>query len=136
MTLEEAKLLYQRANKYYKISEIALKESFYDVCATTSHISAELFIKSTFLLLGREPPYYSFHNLRKMLSELSIHVPEIRGEVLKISKEKRRELKILDQCRSDGQYSKKEVNERLAFTCFNVVHELIIPLIEKIWKIR
>lgn len=134
MSLEKARLIYERGVRYYRISEIALNNYFYDVCATNSHISAELLIKSVFLLLNKEPPYYSFHSVRKLLSELSLHTLEFREEILRVTREKRQELKALDSCRSNGQYLEKEIDSTLALTCFKTLKEVIIPLVNKVWK--
>lgn len=133
---EKVRIFRERAFRYFKIAELTLQNSFYDVSATSSHISAELFIKSAFLLLGKEPPYYAYHSVRKLISELGIYEPSFKEEISRITKEKRKELKALDECRSAGQYSEREVDKELAILCFNALQNVVIPLVEKIYKYK
>lgn len=51
-SINNAKLLCKRALKYLRIAKEAFNEGLYDVSATNCQISAELLIKSTYLLLG------------------------------------------------------------------------------------
>ena len=90
-SINNAKLLCERALKYLRIAKEAFNEGLHDVSATNCQISAELLIKSTYLLLG----YLFLH--RKLLSVLAQLTNN--KEIEKLVKEKRKDLNLVKQGR-------------------------------------
>ena len=128
-SLDNATTLCKRALNYLKVAKKAFEEGFYDVSATNCQISAELLVKSTYLLLGFTYP--QTHNIRKLLAELARLTN--MDEINKIIKEKRKDLSLVELSRVEGQYSLVDIDSELASDCLDTVENTIIPLIKKIW---
>jgi Uncharacterized conserved protein related to C-terminal domain of eukaryotic chaperone, SACSIN len=79
--------------KYLRIAKEAFNEGLHDASATNCQISAELLIKSTYLLLGHLFP--QTHNIRKLLSVLAQLTNN--KEIEKLVKEKRKDLNLVKQ---------------------------------------
>ncbi|ARM76839.1 HEPN domain-containing protein [Acidianus manzaensis] len=122
--------LYERSLRYLIISKTALDNSFYDVSSTNCAISAELMIRSVYSLLRKDPPYYSFHHIRKILSSLSFHIPSFEGEITRLIRENRKEFVIVESSRNLGQYS--DITKENAEICINTVENKLLPLIKRI----
>jgi HEPN domain-containing protein len=128
-SINNAKLLCERALKYLRIAKEAFNEGLYDVSATNCQISAELLIKSTYLLLGYLFP--QTHNIMKLLSVLAQLTNN--KEIEKLVKEKRKDLNLVELSRAEGQYSLVDIDSEFASDCLDTVENYILPLIKDIW---
>ena len=119
----------KRALNYLKIAKNAFNDGLYDVAATNCQISAELLIKSTFLLLGFTYP--QTHSIRKLLGELA-NLTKLE-EINRVVKEKRKDINLIELSRFEGQYSLVDVDSEFASDCLDTVENVILPLVKKIW---
>lgn len=131
-SFEKAELLCRRGLSYLKVAKQSFEQGYYDVASTNCEISAELLLKSTFLYLGYSYP--ETHQIRKLLSQLSTLVPQFKDEIISLSREKRKELNLIELSRLEGQYSPIDVDSELAKDCLDTLEENLIPLIRKIWS--
>ncbi|MEM4911919.1 MAG: HEPN domain-containing protein [Metallosphaera sp.] len=129
-SFDNATLMCKRALSYLKVAEQAFNSGYYDVSSTNCEISAELLIKSTYLLLGYSYP--ESHSIRKLLSQLSLLVPELKEDISTFIKERRKDLNQVELSRFKGQSSLIDVGADFASDCLATLKEYLIPLIKKI----
>ncbi|WP_054846510.1 HEPN domain-containing protein [Sulfuracidifex tepidarius] len=128
-SFQNAVLLCKRSLNYLKASKESFKEGLYDVSSTNCQISAELLIKSTYLLLG-----YSFpqtHNIRKLLSGLAELT--LSEKIKDFVKNKRKDLNMVELNRFEGQYSLIDIDSETASDCLDTVENHLLPLMKSVW---
>jgi HEPN domain-containing protein len=95
------------ALNYLRTAKDSFDKGIYDVSAANYQISAELPIKSTYLLLGVNFPPYS---IRKLLSGLAMAAGNYSEEIQRFIKEKRKELNLVELSKLEVQYSLVDVD--------------------------
>jgi HEPN domain-containing protein len=129
-SFDNATLLCKMALNYLRTAKDSFDKGIYDVSATNCQISAELPIKSTYLLLGVNFP--QTYSIGKLLSGLAMVAGNYSEEIQRFIKEKRKELNLVELSRFEVQYSLVDVDAEYASDCLNFVEDYILPLIRNI----
>ena len=130
-SFDNATLLCKMALNYLRTAKDSFDKGTYDVSAANCQISAELPIKSTYLLLGVNFP--QTYSIRKLLSGLAMAADNYSEEIQRFIQEKRKELNLVELSKFEGQYSLVDVDAEYASDCLNFVEGYILPLIRNIW---
>jgi len=131
MSFEEARILRMRAETFLKHAKQALEREEYDFACFSSEQAAQLFIKSAMLELVGEVP--RLHRVRELLSLLGSSIPEVGMLISEFIKERRENLRALDDACITSRYLPFAYTHEDAEVLVNLAED-IINITEKVLK--
>ncbi|BDR92104.1 hypothetical protein Vsou_11970 [Vulcanisaeta souniana JCM 11219] len=133
MSLDAAEDFMRRAEEYMVVARVSFERSFYNAAAVNAEIAAQLSIKALLIKLGIEPP--RTHNIRSLLGLVANQLGGNAGEEVRaFVSNNRRELIILEDSRSLGQYGMPSVDRDRAEIALRTA-ESIIELVRRLWSL-
>ncbi|WP_245522565.1 HEPN domain-containing protein [Vulcanisaeta distributa] len=133
MSLDAAEDFMRRAEEYMVVAWVSFERSFYNAAAVNAEIAAQLSIKALLIKLGIEPP--RTHNIRSLLGLVANQLGGNAGEEVRaFVSNNRRELIILEDSRSLGQYGMLSVDRDRAEIALRTA-ESIIELVRRLWSL-
>ncbi|AEA11544.1 HEPN domain protein [Thermoproteus uzoniensis 768-20] len=128
MSLEVAEEYLKRAEEYLKAARTLLGEGLYNAAAVSAEIAAQLSVKALLIKLGVEPP--RTHAVRTLLGVVAKY---LGGEAADFAAQYRRELIILEDARSLGQYGVPGVDRERAEIAVKTA-EAVVDLVKRLWS--
>ncbi|MGC9152632.1 MAG: HEPN domain-containing protein [Vulcanisaeta sp.] len=132
MSLDAAEDFMSRAKEYLIVARVSFERGFYNAAAVNAEIAAQLAVKALLIKLGIEPP--RTHNIRSLLglvvNQLGGNVGE---EVRDFVSSNRRELIILEDSRSLGQYGIPSIDRDRAEIAVKTA-EAVVDLVRRLWS--
>ncbi|GAB6947468.1 hypothetical protein JCM16161A_15980 [Vulcanisaeta sp. JCM 16161] len=133
MSIDVAEDFMRRAEEYLVVARVSFERGFYNAAAVNAEIAAQLSIKALLIKLGIEPP--RTHNIRSLLGLVANQLGGSAGEEIRaFVSGNRRELIILEDSRSLGQYGMPSVDRDRAEIALRIA-ESIIELVRRLWSL-